>query len=71
HPDGGKLGDRVNLALVDLIRIGEPEMTEGITSFELVDEKELTRRIANDEITDAFTLALYAKAVARKLIEVS
>jgi galactokinase/mevalonate kinase-like predicted kinase len=48
--------------------IASAESIEGISGYELVEEKELTRRIANGEITDAFTLALYAGAVAGKLI---
>jgi ADP-ribose pyrophosphatase len=68
HPDGGKLGDSVCAMFVDLSGTGSAERGEAITGYELVDAKELTRRIASNEITDAFTLALYAKAVARKLI---
>lgn len=68
HPDGGKLGDSVCGMLVDLTDIGTAERGEAISGYELVDAKELTRRIASNEITDAFTLALYAKAVARKII---
>jgi hypothetical protein len=51
-----------------MCHVCRPERGEAITGYELVDAKELTRRIASNEITDAFTLALYAKAVARKLI---
>lgn len=68
HPDGGKLGDAVCGVLVDVTSIGSIEHGEAITGYEIVDEKELTRRIANGEITDAFTLSLYAVAVAKKLI---
>lgn len=68
HPDGGKLGDAVGGFLVEVNSVGRVERGEAITDYELLDGQQLTTRIANDEITDAFTLALYAKAVAKGVI---
>jgi ADP-ribose pyrophosphatase len=67
-PDGGKLGDSVHLLAANLERTGAPEREEAIAAIELVDIEELRRRVRDNEITDAFTLAAIGKAMCAGLL---
>jgi ADP-ribose pyrophosphatase len=61
EPDGGKLGDTIHLFSAAIKVLGEPERAEAIERLELVKVDELRRRVAENEITDALTLAAIAK----------
>lgn len=62
EPDGGKLGDTIQLFSVTINGLGPPERAEAIERVELVKLDELRRRVAANEVSDALTLAAIAKA---------
>jgi ADP-ribose pyrophosphatase len=51
-----------------LASVGKPEINEGIESFVWLTVKELEEWIANEKITDGFTIAAYTKAKLKGLI---
>lgn len=58
----------VALFYAKLVSIGTPEINEGIESFVWLTVKELEDWIANEKITDGFTIAAYTKAKLKGLI---
>ncbi|MBI5942977.1 MAG: NUDIX hydrolase [Chloroflexi bacterium] len=58
----------VALFYAKLAAIGTPEINEGIESFVWLTVKELEDWIANEKITDGFTIAAYTKAKLKGLI---
>lgn len=58
----------VALFYAKLASIGTPEINEGIESFVWLTVKELEEWIANEKITDGFTIAAYTKAKLKGLI---
>jgi len=81
---GGKVAELVNLGefynntgyetasvalfYAKLASVGAPEINEGIESFVWLTVKELEEWIANEKITDGFTIAAYTKAKLKGLI---
>ena len=51
-----------------LSSVGTPEINEGIESFVWLTVPELEDWIANEKITDGFTIAAYTKAKLKGLI---
>lgn len=68
YPETGFESQRVELFLARLISVGIPEINEGIQSFTWLTVKELEEWIANEKITDGFTIAAYTKAKLKGLI---
>ena len=58
----------VALFYAKLASVGKPEINEGIDSFVWLTVEELEEWIANDKITDGFTIAAYTKAKLNGLI---
>lgn len=58
----------VALFYAKLSSIGKPEVNEGIESFVWLTVKALEEWIANEKITDGFTIAAYTKAKLKGLI---
>jgi ADP-ribose pyrophosphatase len=58
----------VALFYAKLSSVGTPEVNEGIESFVWLTVKELEEWIANEKITDGFTIAAYTKAKLKGLI---
>jgi ADP-ribose pyrophosphatase len=58
----------VALFYAKLASVGMPETNEGIESFVWLTVKELEEWIANEKITDGFTIAAYTKAKLKGLI---
>ena len=58
----------VSLFYAKLKSVGTPEINEGIESFVWLTIKELEEWIANEKITDGFTIAAYTKAKLKGLI---
>jgi ADP-ribose pyrophosphatase len=58
----------VALFYAKLASVGAPEVNEGIESFVWLTVKELEEWIANEKITDGFTIAAYTKAKLKGLI---
>ncbi len=58
----------VALFYAKLASVGKPEINEGIESFVWLTVKELEEWIANEKITDGFTIAAYTKAKLKGLI---
>jgi ADP-ribose pyrophosphatase len=58
----------VALFYAKLASIGIPEINEGIESFVWLTVKEIEKWIANEKITDGFTIAAYTKAKLKGLI---
>ncbi|MBC7771814.1 MAG: NUDIX hydrolase [Pyrinomonadaceae bacterium] len=69
YPDGGLLGSRVGFVAGRLPANAAPSLDqkEGIRKHRLVDNTEFLRMIREGEIDDDFTLAAYARLVARGL----
>jgi ADP-ribose pyrophosphatase len=67
-PDGGKLGDSVHICTARIDEIGNPERSEAIERYELINVDELFRRVRANEITDALTLAAIGKAYCAGLL---
>jgi len=61
-------GGAVSLFYAKLSSIGTPNEDEGIESFVWLTVKELEEWIANEKITDGFTIAAYTKAKLKGLI---
>lgn len=61
-------GGAVSLFYAKLSTIGKPNEDEGIESFVWLTVKELEEWIANEKITDGFTIAAYTKAKLKGLI---
>lgn len=61
-------GGAVSLFYAKLSSIGKPNEDEGIESFVWLTVKELEEWIANEKITDGFTIAAYTKAKLKGLI---
>lgn len=68
-PDSGLMSHTVQLIHAEIEAYGEVEDQEAITEVISLSVEELHSKIAQDEIIDGFTLALYAKAVARGIIK--
>lgn len=62
HPDTGMSSQRVALFYADVASHGQPEVKEAITEILPTPVPEFERMIREDEITDSFTLAAYARA---------
>jgi len=58
----------VALFYAKLASVGAPEINEGIESFVWLTVQELEEWIANEKITDGFTIAAYTKAKLKGLI---
>jgi ADP-ribose pyrophosphatase len=58
----------VALFYAKLASVGMPEINEGIESFVWLTVKDLEEWIANEKITDGFTIAAYTKAKLKGLI---
>jgi ADP-ribose pyrophosphatase len=67
-PDSGLMSHIVKLVHADIEAYGEVESQESIAEVISLSIEELQRKIAQDEIVDGFTLALYAKAIAKGII---
>ncbi len=61
-------GGSLSLFYAKLSSIGKPNKNEGIESFVWLTVKELEEWIANEKITDGFTIAAYTKAKLKGLI---
>ena len=71
HPDSGLTNNHAALFLAELRLHSAPELAvqdvnETILGHLLVTEQQLSEMIADDRITDAFTLAAYARYQSRK-----
>ena len=64
----GLEGNPINLFLARMSSVGEMEIQEGIENPVWVSVPELETMIANDEITDGFTIIAYTKAKLKGLI---
>lgn len=64
----GLEADAVSLFYARLDSFGAPNTNEGIESFMWLDISEFEQWIADEKITDGFTIAAYTKAKLRKLI---
>lgn len=68
HNNTGFEGGAVSLFYAKLSSIGKPEVNEGIESFVWLTVPELEEWIANEKITDGFTIAAYTRAKLKGLI---
>ena len=68
HNNTGFEGGAVSLFYVKMSSVGNPNEDEGIDSFVWLTVKELEEWIANEKITDGFTIAAYTKAKLKGLI---
>lgn len=68
-PDSGLMSHMVQLVHAEVETYGEVERQEAIEGIISLSVEELHQKIAHDEIVDGFTLALYAKAVAKGIIK--
>jgi ADP-ribose pyrophosphatase len=64
HPNTGMHSDLVALFYAELEAYGSPESEEAITNIFLISLQEFEHMIRENEITDGFTLATYARAKA-------
>ncbi|HEX2256117.1 MAG TPA: NUDIX domain-containing protein [Afifellaceae bacterium] len=62
------LANAVALYLADIEAFGEPQRSEGIAEIRLMGGEELAGMIREGEITDAFTIAAFARARLRGLL---
>lgn len=58
----GLEGNKVNLFLAKLIKVGQPALAEGIKDILWVSVSELESMIANNQINDGFTISAYTRA---------
>ena len=68
HNNTGYEFASVALFYAKLASVGKPEINEGIESFVWLTVKELEEWIADETITDGFTIAAYTKAKLKGLI---
>jgi ADP-ribose pyrophosphatase len=68
YPETGLESQKVDMFLANLISVKSPNANEGIESFVWLTVKELEEWIANEKITDGFTIAAYTKAKLKGLI---
>lgn len=68
YPETGLESQKVDMFLANLISVKSPNVDEGIESFVWLTVKELEEWIANEKITDGFTIAAYTKAKLKGLI---
>ncbi len=68
HGNTGYDSMSTSLFYAKLASVGAPEINEGIESFVWLTVKELEEWIANEKITDGFTIAAYTKAKLKGLI---
>ena len=68
HNNTGLEGNMVNLFFAELKDMQGPQTNEGITDLLLVDFAQFEKMISDNEITDGFTLAAYARAKVRGLL---
>ena len=64
----GLEGNPINLFLARMASVGEMEVEEGIENPIWVSVSELEKMIADEEITDGFTIAAYTRAKLKGLI---
>jgi ADP-ribose pyrophosphatase len=55
-------GNPISLFLVEMKSIGSPKIELGVDKFRWVSVQEIEQMIANEEITDGFTIASYTRA---------
>jgi ADP-ribose pyrophosphatase len=67
-PNTGLEGSPVNIFFAKLNSIGDREIEEGIQNLIWVSVSELEQMIADEEITDGFTIAAYTRAKLKGLI---
>ena len=68
YPNTGSSADLVELFFARVHQIGEPQTAEGIADLELIKAADLAQMIAGERITDAFTIAAWARASLRGLL---
>ena len=68
YPNTGSSADLVELFFARVHQIGEPQTAEGIADLELIKAADLAQMIAGEQITDAFTIAAWARASLRGLL---
>lgn len=68
HSNTGMESDAVRLFLAHLGSVKQPDAGEGIEAFELAPVDQLEQWIREGRVTDAFTIAAYARARLRGLI---
>jgi len=68
YPETGLESQKVDIFLANLISVKSPNANEGIESFVWLTVPELEEWIANEKITDGFTIAAYTKAKLKGLI---
>lgn len=68
YPETGLESQKVDMFLANLISVKSPNVGEGIESFVWLTVKELEEWIADEKITDGFTIAAYTKAKLKGLI---
>ncbi len=68
HNNTGLEGHFVNLFMAKMDFVGEVETTEGIESIRWVSVKEFENMVANEEITDGFSIAAYTRAKLKSVI---
>lgn len=68
HNNTGLEGHTVQLFMAKMNSVGEGRKAEGIEDIRWVSPGEMEEMIANDEVTDGFTIAAYARAKFKGLI---
>lgn len=68
HPNTGASADPVELFLARIQQTGQPQTAEGISGLEFIEIPDLARKIADGQITDAFTITAWARATLRGLL---
>ena len=68
-PVNSLIDSGVDLFLVDVASIGEPETEEGIAEIRLVTAEELTAMVSGGEITDASTISAVAQAAFQGFLD--
>ena len=68
HPQNNLMATHIRLFHAELKSLGAPNLAEGIAGLRLVSGAELARLIADDVITDAISVALFARARLRGLL---
>ena len=69
HGNTGLEANNVHLYLAYLENTGEPQKSEGIEKMFWVSVNELENMIAQNQITDAFTISAYARAKIMGLLQ--
>jgi ADP-ribose pyrophosphatase len=68
HSNTGTATDRVRLFLAEIHAMGEPQVSEGISSIETLPSGQVAQEILSGAINDSFTIGAFTRAWLRGLL---